>query len=530
MVWIGIGWDAGGEGSAEATDSGIGRGQVRVDFGHMKLKVILIAALATATAGRIFSEEAETLRLPLPDDALEEDVQFYSAYMKGTKIGWMSEATAKKKRAGREVISVRVETHTVARAFGAEVRSVEVEESWFETVAPHRFIGGRKTSTSGGLVQHIEVVPPEDGKVGGPFKVTVKEAGETKEREWDPGDFRLSDATTATAWFRRGPEEGDSVRVRAVSIGGLEATVDTLTVLRAPGSKNGEKTYLAKVANSERGEVGTAEVTTDGEIVEMRIGGGAFVIRREEAALARVVEASDVDMFVDNIVRVDQKLGHPGEITEMVLKITGEEVEKIPSCPNQKAEYDADTKVLTLSVGKRYGERSPAGEKEVEKALQDTVLYPSKDPEVVALARRAVRGAGKGKAAQVAALVKFVDTFIADEPTAEPMTVADIMERRKGDCTEHALLFVTLARALEIPSREISGLFYADEIGGFGGHAWAEVALDGEWVPVDPAWNQTWTDAAHIRIYTDGASDYAQQTVQLSGDMKIEVVEVKRKK
>ena len=113
---------------------------------------------------------------------------------------------------------------------------------------------------------------------------------------------------------------------------------------------------------------------------------------------------------------------------------------------------------------------------------------------------------------------------------ALPLTVADIMEKKSGDCTEHALLFVTLARALGIPAREVSGIYYADELGGFGGHAWAEVALNGKWVPVDPAWSQSWTDAAHIRMYTYGVSDYSQQVVQLSGKLKIEIDSIERKR
>ena len=87
-----------------------------------------------------------------------------------------------------------------------------------------------------------------------------------------------------------------------------------------------------------------------------------------------------------------------------------------------------------------------------------------------------------------------------------------------------------MARAIGIPAREVSGLYYADEIGGFGGHAWAEVALDGKWIPVDPAWGQTWVDPAHIRIYTEGVSDYAQQVVQLADDLEIKVLEMEKKK
>jgi hypothetical protein len=49
------------------------------------------------------------------------------------------------------------------------------------------------------------------------------------------------------------------------------------------------------------------------------------------------------------------------------------------------------------------------------------------------------------------------------------------------------------------------GLMYmGDQVQAFGPHAWAEVVLDGRWVPVDPAWKETEVDAAHIRF---GAGD-----------------------
>ena len=52
-----------------------------------------------------------------------------------------------------------------------------------------------------------------------------------------------------------------------------------------------------------------------------------------------------------------------------------------------------------------------------------------------------------------------------------------------GDCNEHTVLFVALARALGLPARTAVGLVYLD--GSFYYHAWPEVWL-GEWVAVDP--------------------------------------------
>ncbi len=59
---------------------------------------------------------------------------------------------------------------------------------------------------------------------------------------------------------------------------------------------------------------------------------------------------------------------------------------------------------------------------------------------------------------QVALLLHYVDVFIEDDYEANPYSIYDILEKRKGDCSEHALFFNTLARAAGIPTREVTGI------------------------------------------------------------------------
>ena len=482
---------------------------------------VLLALLLTHTA----TAEEKYTRLPVPDDAVDGKPLFYGAYMTGAKIGWYTEKGEIKMRGGKEVICLQSATHTEARSFGKEVKSVETDESWFEVEPPHRFLGGRVKTEAGDLLRVMEVE-----KVKGGYKATITEAGKTTTRDWKLEDFQLADVTSPTVWIRNKPKVGDQIRTRSISIEDLEITTDVLTITEIP--KEGDKggTYTIGLNNSKHGDVGTISAKPDGTVSEFSIGGGAFLIKLEDEKSARRIEELDLDLFADNIVKIEEKLGPTKKIESLVLKITGPSAHKVPSGPNQSAKYDEKSETLTLSIGREHGIDSPAEGKELEEALEDTVAYPANDPDVIKLAKRAVKKAGSDKTEQVAELVKFVDRFIKDEMTADPLTVADIMEKKSGDCTEHALLFVTLARALGIPAREVSGIYYADELGGFGGHAWAEVALDGKWVPVDPAWSQPWTDAAHIRMYTHGLSDYSQQVVQLSGKLKIEIVSIKRKR
>lgn len=77
---------------------------------------------------------------------------------------------------------------------------------------------------------------------------------------------------------------------------------------------------------------------------------------------------------------------------------------------------------------------------------------------------------------------------------------------KRGDCTEHSVLFVALARAAGLPARNVSGIVYIttrDESKGlFGFHQWAEVWL-GEWIPVDATVKELGTSARFIHFEYD---------------------------
>jgi transglutaminase-like putative cysteine protease len=101
-------------------------------------------------------------------------------------------------------------------------------------------------------------------------------------------------------------------------------------------------------------------------------------------------------------------------------------------------------------------------------------------------------------------------------------TALDVLIHLKGDCTEHALLFVALCRAAGLPARRVSGLVYAGPAErSFGMHAWAEVYV-GQWVDVDPTLNQFPADATHIRLDVEG--DRWFELLTAFDDMRIEQV------
>jgi len=62
---------------------------------------------------------------------------------------------------------------------------------------------------------------------------------------------------------------------------------------------------------------------------------------------------------------------------------------------------------------------------------------------------------------------------------------SELIRNKRGTCLGYATLLASLVRAAGIPSRIVLGYVYA--LGMFGGHAWTEVQVGEEWVPIDAA-------------------------------------------
>lgn len=130
--------------------------------------------------------------------------------------------------------------------------------------------------------------------------------------------------------------------------------------------------------------------------------------------------------------------------------------------------------------------------------LAETSDHPISHPRVRAMAAEATAGASDGQG-RVQALMRFVNGYLRYEEAGARRHVLALLDHPAGDCTEYADLLTTLARSLSIPARTVFGLAYADQRPpAFRFHAWNEVLVDGEWMTVDPTWNQLGVDATHI--------------------------------
>ena len=116
--------------------------------------------------------------------------------------------------------------------------------------------------------------------------------------------------------------------------------------------------------------------------------------------------------------------------------------------------------------------------------LEPNAYVQSDERRLVALAKRVV-GTERDLFTAALALERWVadsmrfDLGVAFAPSVE------VFERRRGTCVAYATLLATLTRALGIPTRIAMGYVYVNGI--FGGHAWAEVRVGEDWIPIDAA-------------------------------------------
>ncbi|MBN1434072.1 transglutaminase domain-containing protein [Candidatus Fermentibacterales bacterium] len=116
----------------------------------------------------------------------------------------------------------------------------------------------------------------------------------------------------------------------------------------------------------------------------------------------------------------------------------------------------------------------------------------------------------------------FVHDALEKTPTVSLPSAVEVLESRKGDCNEHTVLFVALARAAGIPARTCAGIVYLYDR--FGYHAWPMVYV-GEWVAMDPTLGQNVADATHIVLATGSLE--AQQVI-MSAMGRLSVAEIRQ--
>jgi hypothetical protein len=426
--------------------------------------------------------------------------EWFGLYLVGKKAGHTWTEVGLERRQGREVLVARAETSLTATLGGSTVTRLQRDEKVYEARPGGRLLafstrragdGGDRsfTGTCGERTCEVVVASADRRETR-----SIPHPGETAEQA---DAARLAAALRGTV---RGAQlQVDQLRVRQVE----DAWAGRRRLAGA-----GVEVEVSVVAEREEGDRAAVEllVADDGRVAEMRLG-GSVVARAEPEETARRLDR--VDLF--NLTRVPLPgplpRGVPGAVTYRLRGLPegfrkDDDRQRFGPAACGEVILTVSARLPVAADPARDAPRASAVPRGDEEFLGPT---PEVDCDAPAIRALAVEVAGQAGGAWAAARRLNQHVFRRLEKTFGQSRdrASEVLAAGKGDCTEHSVLLVALARALGIPARGVHGLVYAryqDGVDALYWHAWVEVRSAGEWIAVDPTFGQPVADATHIAL------------------------------
>lgn len=251
-----------------------------------------------------------------------------------------------------------------------------------------------------------------------------------------------------------------------------------------------------------------------------------LAFQAQEEARSTDAGALAGDVVLSTAVRSNVELDEVDQYGQLSFRLTGVDLAGFQlDGGRQTLRGDTLTVRRESWAGVEPGYHLPYPRMDLRDALEPEPLIQSDDERILDLAQQATarRAQWRQDPKQVARqLTHVVYRMLTKRVTFSVPNAVQVLETRQGDCNEHTVLYVALARALGLPARTAVGLVYLN--GSFFYHAWPEVWL-GEWVAVDPTFGQVPADAAHIRFIVGGLAQQVE-IVRLIGNLDIEVLDL----
>lgn len=267
-------------------------------------------------------------------------------------------------------------------------------------------------------------------------------------------------------------------------------------------------------------------VTEQGLTLEDHLAGGIITMRLESEAVAKDVTYTN-DVIVSNAAHIEAPIAHARDLETLVLKLSGPlEARHLFNDARQSITARGDHYVF---VGRKRSAEDiestalPIENEAVTKWIEPSLFVQSGNPRLVNKAAEII-GDEKNALEISERLARWVYRNVRTTYSARLTNALEVLENMEGDCTEHSMLFIGLARAAGLPAREVAGLVYAEmPRPGFYFHQWARVWV-GEWIDVDPTFDQPIADATHIKL---AEGDLLEQIKLLPviGQLAVEVME-----
>lgn len=448
---------------------------------------------------------------------------WYGIYIQEGKVGYLKNTTGREKGPGGTIYNIQI-SGTIHIPSQKETGDMNINvDAAFNAQPPYSLIRYSDRMMHKDDISETKIIRTSKG-----YKARITQDKETRAYIMGPLEYSLKDYAAVQRWITQNPERGASIQYPHLNLKTLKIEENTsyIKAIHSGIIAGVRRTYYDVITADANGLKIKEVFGADGKAYSIFLG-KAFECRLEPKSLATNMDRT-INLFFKNTVSIDRHLGNPEKVTLLKLSLDNTSGTLLDNAPGQLVTHEPVNDSVIVTINSRGIPYVNAIEEEIKMNLAATVDIPANHPKIIRLAHNAVGNAGTNFE-KLNRLVKFVYQYIEDDYTANPLTVMDIIEKKKGDCSEHAKLFTVMARAVGIPCRTVGGLIYlGDEFQEFGLHAWNEVVIDGMWIPVDPTWGQILVDATHIRFSADMSKEW--EIMAAIPKMKIKVLHVEYEK
>lgn len=420
-----------------------------------------------------------------------------------------------------------------------EERIVLVEDARFQInmvgVKQDMHISSRRVYAPGGGLLSIEstVVDPSGpteflARVEGDELLLIsKVAGNTTESRLPKPKESLNDAVKHARWVLGEPQVGDTLNFTVFEpmyqqeIAGISHIVGIEErVLEGVNTK----VYQIKTALDVMGIESMSYVAEDGTTLEDEVA-GIITMRIEPEEIAKDVQYSN-DVIVSNAAVLENAIEKPRERDALRLLLRGPLTQD--HFFNDERQFIEAAEDHFNFVSRRINlegfepAQLPIEDEELQRWMKATVFVQSDDPRLIEKAGEIV-GDETDTLEVSNKLCLWVFENMRSTFSARLTNALEVLDSLEGDCTEHSILFIGLARAAGLPAREVAGLVYVEgQPPGFYFHQWAKVWV-GKWIDVDPTFNQPLADVTHIKL-AEGDLLHQSKLIPIIGKLKIEAL------
>ncbi len=444
---------------------------------------------------------------------------WYGLYLNGEKAGYALNAT-RKNDAG-EVVLVEDAHFQLSMAGVKQDMHIFTERTYLPS-GDLKTIISRVTDLSGASEFNATVN-------GDTLSLISVVSGNSSEVTLPKPSESLRDALKHAQWVQGKPQIGDTLQfsifepmyqkeIAGVSrIAGMEERVLDGVVT---------KVYQVETSLDLMGLESVSYVAEDGTTLEDVVA-GIITMRVEPEKDAKDVDYKN-DVIVSNAALVDKPIARPRNRESLELLLRGPlKQENILNDAHQHIELQGDAFHFVSTRVHLEGFPSvsiPITEESVKQWLEPTVFIQSDNPKLQEKAKEIV-GDEKDALTISNTLCAWVHDNMRSTFSARLSNALEVLDSLEGDCTEHSVLFIGLARAAGLPAREVAGLIYVEGVQpGFYFHQWAKVWV-GKWIDVDPTFDQPIADVTHIKL-AEGDLFHQTRLIPVIGNLKIEVLDI----